>query len=142
MNGIRNAGRSVMAVLAGILAGAIPALVTDEVLRRLEIFPRLGEPIPDWLLAAALSYRTVYGVFGSYLTARLAPNLPMRHSMILGLLGLAVSVAGAVATWNLGPAYGAHWYPVTLAALAVPTAWAGGKWREAQLGRSGGRSKT
>jgi hypothetical protein len=40
---------------------------------------------------------------------------------------------GAAVTWNKGPAFGPHWYPVALIVLAMPTAWAGAKIREAQI---------
>ena len=53
----------------------------------------------------------------------------MLHAMVLGFLGLAANVAGAVATWSRVPSLGPHWYPVALTALALPTAWAGGKLR-------------
>jgi len=45
----------------------------------------------------------------------------------LGVVGVVVSSAGAVATWNGGPAFGPHWYPLALIALAMPCAWLGGK---------------
>ncbi len=48
-------------------------------------------------------------------------------------MGLAVSIVGAVATWNRGPAFGPHWYPLALVVLAIPQAWAGGRLRELQL---------
>jgi len=44
-----------------------------------------------------------------------------------------VSIAGTVATWNKGPAFGPHWYPVALIVLAMPTAWLGGKLYVMQL---------
>jgi hypothetical protein len=87
-------------------------------------------------LLLATIYRTIYGVFGSYIAARLAPDRPMLHAMILGVLGFAVSILGAVATWNGGPAFGPHWYPVALVVLALPTAWVGGKIRLAQLSKT------
>ncbi|HXY52836.1 MAG TPA: hypothetical protein VEI01_25545 [Terriglobales bacterium] len=80
------------------------------------------------LLLATL-YRTLYGVAGSYMAARLAPNRPMRHALVLGVFGLVVSTAGAVATWNRQPSLGPHWYPVALIVLAIPTAWVGGNLR-------------
>ena len=49
------------------------------------------------------------------------------HALVLGLSGFVVSIVGAVVTWNKGPAYGPHWYPVALVILAIPTAWVGGK---------------
>lgn len=91
------------------------------------VFPPVGQPMADGLFALALGYRTVLSAAGSYLTARLAPNRPMGHALVGGAIGLALSVAGAVATWNRGPEFGPHWYPVALAALALPAAWAGGR---------------
>jgi hypothetical protein len=48
----------------------------------------------------------IYGVAGGYITARFAPNRPMLHALVLGVLGLAVSIVGTVVTWNKGPAFG------------------------------------
>ena len=72
----------------------------------------------------ALSYRIVYGVVGGYIAARLAPRNPIRHALVLGVVGLVVSTAGAIATipMNLGPI----WYPLALLLTALPCAWLGG----------------
>jgi hypothetical protein len=51
----------------------------------------------------------------------------MAHALAGGFIGLVVSTIGAFATWNRGPAFGPHWYPVALIILALPTAWLGGK---------------
>jgi hypothetical protein len=123
----RRLWRSVGAIIAGALVGIFLSLATDAVLRVAGLLPGLGEPASNSVLLLAIVYRTVYGVLGSYVCARLAPLLPLRHSIILGFLGLAANVAGTVATWNKGAAYGPHWYPVTLIVLALPTAWAGAK---------------
>jgi hypothetical protein len=78
-----------------------------------------------FLLAAA--YRTVYGVAGAYLTARLAPDRPMRHALILGAVGVVLCLAATLGTWNRGPAFGPHWYPLSLVAVALPCSWAGAR---------------
>ena len=125
--------RSSVAVIAGIIVGAALSIGTDILMHVLGYLPSLGERAPDDSLAVATIYRTIYGVLGAYITARLAPRRPMKHVMVLGTLGLIVSIAGAAATWNKGPAFGPHWYPMALVVLALPTAWAGGRWREIQL---------
>ena len=84
-------------------------------------------------LLLATVYRTIYSVLGSYLTARLAPDKPMLHSLAGGIIGLILSIVGVVETWNKGPAFGPHWYPIALVALALPGAWLGGKLRVLQL---------
>jgi hypothetical protein len=129
----RQLGRSLLALLAGMLAGIILSIGTDVILHVIGLFPALGEPVSSPLLALATAYRSVYGVIGAYIAARLAPNQPMTHALVLGIVGFVVSIVGAVVTWNKGPAYGPHWYPVALIVLAIPTAWVGGKLRIMQL---------
>jgi hypothetical protein len=120
-------------VLAGAAAGIVVTLATDAVLHRVGVFPPTGQPASDGPLALATLYRTIYGVAGAYLTARLAPSRPMLHVMILGVLGLIASLAGAIATWNKMEIYGPHWYPLALVVLALPQSWFGGWLRESQL---------
>ena len=81
----------------------------------------------------ATIYRTVYGVLGCYIAARLAPSKPMLHAMVLGFLGFALSIVGVVMTWNRTAEFGPRWYPIALVVLALPTAWLGGKLRERQV---------
>jgi len=123
----RRIGRSIGAVLAGMLAVIVLSIGTDVVLHATGVFPPWGQPASDALLLLATAYRTVYGVAGGYIAARLAPDRPMTHALALGVVGLAVSILGAVVTWNKGPAFGPHWYPLALIVLAMPQAWAGGK---------------
>lgn len=125
----RHIGRSILSILAGIFPNVLVTLGTDEILHLTHVYPPWGASMVgyEWTLLLATIYRTIYGVAGAYLTAHLAPNRPMLHSMVLGALGFAVSLLGAVATWNGGPAFGPHWYPVALVVLALPTAWAGAK---------------
>jgi hypothetical protein len=123
----RRIGRSVGAVLAGLLAIIILSVGTDEVLHAAGIFPSWGQPVGNALLLLATIYRTLYSVAGSYLTARLAPSRPMQHALVLGGIGLVLGTLGALATWNKGPAFGPHWYPVALIVLAVPQCWLGGR---------------
>ena len=129
----RRLGRSIVAVLAGMALAIVLTLVTDLVLHKLNVFPPLGERVPDRLLLLATGYRIVYGVVASYLTAYLAPYRPVAHAMIGGAFGFVASLAGAIATWHAGPAYETHWYPVALVVLALPQAWLGGWLRARQL---------
>jgi hypothetical protein len=125
--------RSIGAVLAGAVTGIVLSLGTDLVLYAAGVFPPLGQPTSDGPLRLATVYRTVYGVAGAYITARLAPDRPMMHALVLGALGFAASLVGAVVTWNKGAAFGPHWYPVALVVLAMPQSWLGARLREMQL---------
>jgi hypothetical protein len=121
----KNVGRSIWAVVGGFLAVVILSIGTDAGLHAAGIFPRLGQQMSDGLFVLATIYRTIYGVVGSYITARLAPDKPMKHALLGGAIGIVLATIGAVATWNkdLGP----HWYPVALVVGALPTAWLGAK---------------
>ena len=117
--------RSGGAVLAGVLVIFALSLGIDQVLHILNVYPPWGEPMHDpGLNLLALAYRIVIAVAGAYLTARLAPNKPMRHALILGGVGVVLSLAGAIAAMpmNLGP----DWYPIALVISSVPCAWLGG----------------
>jgi hypothetical protein len=127
--------RSVGALLAGMLVGIVFTIGTDIVLHATGVFPPWGQSMVgfDGALLLATAYRTVFGVVGSYIIARLAPNRPMQHALVGGVVGLVVSIVGAAVTWNKGPAFGPHWYPLALIVLAMPQAWVGGKLRVMQL---------
>jgi hypothetical protein len=119
--------RSIGAVLAGLLFVIIITTITDAILHATGIYPPWGLPMADSLFLVALAYRIVYGIAGGYITARLAPDRPLVHALILGLVGLVLSLLGALATWNRGPEFGPKWYPISLIVIAIPTAWIGGK---------------
>ena len=119
--------RSIGAVLAGLLAVIILSIGTDAALHATGVFPPWGRPMPDGLFMLATFYRTVYGIVGGYIAARLAPYRPIAHALALGVVGFVVSLAGVVATWNAGPEFGPKWYPLALVAIAMPSAWLGGR---------------
>jgi len=127
----RRIGRSIAAVLAGVVVSVILSLGTDAALIAAGIFPPLGHqpPMSDSLFLLATAYRIVYGVAASYIIARLAPDRPMQHALVGGAIGLVVSIVGAVVTWNHEPPLGPHWYPLALVVTALPCAWLGGKLR-------------
>ncbi len=63
-------------------------------------------------------------VAAAWLTARIAPDRPMRHALILGGVGTVLALIGLLATWNRG--LGPNWYPLALVLLARPRCWLGG----------------
>lgn len=119
--------RSTGAVLAGFFATFILSIATDLVLHAAGIFPPWGQPMSNTLFVLATVYRTIYTISGGYITARLAPNRPMGHALMLGIVGLFAAIAGTVATWDKGPEFGPKWYPLALVVLAIPCVWFGGK---------------
>jgi hypothetical protein len=121
----RGRWRSAGAILLGFVAVVVLSLGTDQVLHMLKVYPPWSEPMNDpRLLLLALTYRVVYTVAGGYIAARLAPSAPMRHAVILGLIGLVPGTAGVIAA--AGADLGPLWYPIALALTGLPYCWLGG----------------
>lgn len=123
----RSIGRSIGALVAGLVTGIVLTLGTDAILHVTGIFPPSGQAMSSGLFMLATAYRVIYSVLASYVAARLAPDRPMWHATVLGVLSLVVSLIGALLTWNKGPEFGPHWYPLALVVLALPAAWLGGR---------------
>ncbi len=119
--------KSIGAVLAGFMVVFILSVVTDIILEKSGVFPPLNQPESYlwWMYLLALIYRTIYTILGGYITAILAPNRPMSHVIILGIIGVILSTIGTIVNWNKMSASDA-WYPVLLIVLALPSVWLGG----------------
>jgi hypothetical protein len=119
--------RSIGAVVAGFFTVAGLSLATDQLLHVVNVYPQWGQPMYETgLNLLALSYRIVYTLLGGFITARLAPRAPMRHVMILALIGVVAGTAGAIIAItqaDLGPS----WYPIAIAVTACPCTWLGGR---------------
>ena len=119
--------RRVGAVLAGLLFVIIITTATDALMHATGIFAPLGQPMADSLFVLALAYRIIYSIIGGYITARLAPDQPVKHALVLGVIGFVLGLAGTVATWNRGPEFGPKWYPLLIMLTAIPSVWLGSK---------------
>jgi hypothetical protein len=118
-----NLVKNIIAILAGFLFVIIITTLTDFILEKTGLMKQPFYTNPFWFIGFVVLYRCVYGVIGSYITARLAPVRPMRLVMIGGFIGLALSTIGAVVMWDTPP----HWYAVAIIITALPCAWLGGK---------------
>ena len=116
--------KSIWAVVAGVLTIIIVTTAVDLLLHVAHVYPSMKEPLTDALALLASSYRLLISIGGAYLTARLAPDRPLRHALILGVVGVVLALVGVVTTWNLG--LGPRWYPLSLVVLALPQCWVGG----------------
>jgi hypothetical protein len=131
--------RSTAAVIVGFLSVAVFSLATDQLLHVLEVYPPWGEPMWEpGLNLLALFYRIVYTIVGGYITAGLAPHAPMRHVVVVGILGFVTGTAGAIAAITMAD-LGPNWYPIALAVTGFPCVWLGGVLYEAITIRRGAR---
>jgi len=116
--------RSIASVIAGVLFIVIVTSIVDAVMHAIGVYGGMKERLTDSLALVASSYRLVIGIAGGWVTARFAPDRPVFHALVLGVVGTALGILGVIITWNLN--LGPRWYPISLAVLAVPQCWLGG----------------
>lgn len=117
--------KSIGAVLAGLIFIGVTHTTIDAILESIGVLPKGHLNVSAQRILFVIFYRAVFSLAGCYLTAKLAPKDPMKHSLILGGIGTVLSAVGAIATanMNIGPA----WYAWSLAIIALPIAWLAGK---------------
>ena len=60
---------------------------------------------------------------GCYLTAKLSPNKPMKHVMIIGIIGTVLSILGSFTMWDKAIPF----YNMAIILISLPAAWLGGQ---------------
>ena len=118
--------KSILAVLAGLIFIFVSHLLTDFILESAGVFPPPGEGVHvTWMLAVMLAYRIVLSIVGCFITAKLAPQNPMKHALILGFIGIFLGTVGSVVA--IGMNLSDTWYPIALILVTLPCAWLGGR---------------
>jgi len=123
----RRALRRVGAVFAGFVAIVVLSIATDAALHATGVYPPTDQRMSDGLFVLATAYRIVYGVAGSWLTARLAPDRPMAHALVLGAIGTVIGLVGAIVMKDKMPEIGPLWYSIAIILIALPCGWIGGR---------------
>ena len=120
--------RNFGAIAAGFFVTAIASVATDAIMHATGVFPMSPRVMSDPLFALAAAYRALFTVAGGYMTARMAPDQPMRHAWILAGIGLVAGLAGVVAYYMIGGAeLGPAWYAFSIPLTAIPCVWLGAK---------------
>src|ERR1044072_1363016 len=126
----RRIRRRVGAVLAGLIVIVILDTGLDVIMHATGVYPPWFQPMSTGLWLLAIGYRSIDSIVGSYITATLAPDQPVAHALVLGLIGVVLSTVGTLATWSKGPEFGPKWYPIALVIIALPCALIGGTLRQ------------
>ena len=79
--------RSILAVVVGVVFIIVVTTLVDIALHLTGIYPPMNQPLNDSLALLATGYRIIISIAGAWLTARLAPDKPMKHAMALGYVG-------------------------------------------------------
>lgn len=120
--------RSIGAVVGGFVATVVLSTAADAAMVAASVFPPRGGTMTDGMFLIAAAYRLAFTAVGGYVTARLAPDRPMRHAMVLAGIGVLAGVAGLVAFYEIGgPAMGPAWYAIQIPLTAIPGVWVGAR---------------
>jgi hypothetical protein len=123
--------RSIVSIVVGFVTIFVLNLATNALFAAVApgLLPREGAVTNVPVLLLVCVYVGIYGIAGCYAAARLAPSAPMRHALILGALGVALSVPVTIASWADAPA----WFNLYNLLAILPYAWLGGWLREREL---------
>src|SRR5262245_59926766 len=96
---MKNILKSIWAVVAGFFSVAVLSIVTDMISEMTGVFPPQTQPqaYTSLMLFSALVYRSVYTVIGGYIVAKLSPSKPMKHAIILAVIGTLAAIGGTIA---------------------------------------------
>jgi hypothetical protein len=122
----KNIFQSVGVILLAFVINALLALVTDFLLESIGVLPNPQKGLFEtWAILLVLFYRGVYTIGAGFLVAKLAPNKPTLHAIILGTIGAAIALIAASS-----PSFAEKaplWFAYTLAAITIPCIWLGVK---------------
>ncbi|MBA3680884.1 MAG: hypothetical protein H0W73_06915 [Bacteroidetes bacterium] len=116
--------KSIGAILTGFILAAFLSIATDMILNLTNIVNM--ESFKDnsaIIILFVIIYRFIYNVMGCYLTSKLAPNKPMKHALIIGVIGTVFALLGSIAMWDKAVA----WYNISVILISLPSAWVGAK---------------
>lgn len=117
--------KSIGAVLAGLIFIGVTHTAIDALLGTVGVLPKGHLNVGTGLLLFVILYRAIFSLIGCYLTAKLSPKDPLKHSLILGGIGTVLSAVGGVVTANMNIA--PLWYGWSLVIISLPLAWIAGK---------------
>ncbi len=123
---MKNVFRSTGVVLLAFIACALLSILTDFLLESIGVLPDPSQGLHETgLIILVLVYRAIYTVFSGYLVGWLAPHKPMLHILVVGLIGIVLTLLALT-----DPEFSEkapHWYVYVLAAQTLPTLWLGVK---------------
>jgi len=116
--------KSIGAIAAGFLLGAVLSIVADILFNSADLMNMENfKETSSGIIFVVIVYRFIFNVCGCYLTAKLAPSKPMKHALIIGVIGTVLAILGSAAMWDKAVA----WYNVTVILISFPSAWLGAK---------------
>jgi len=121
---MKNIFKSIGVILLAFISIALLSIVTDFLLESIGMLPDPKKGLFDtWAIILVLVYRGIYTIFAGFIIAKLAPSKPILHAIILGAVGIIITI---LATNDPSFADKAPlWFGYTMAAITIPCLWVG-----------------
>jgi uncharacterized membrane protein YeaQ/YmgE (transglycosylase-associated protein family) len=120
----KNILKSIGVILLAFVVIALLSMLTDFLLESIGVLPNPQKGLFEtWAILLVLFYRVVYTILAGFIVAKLAPNRPMLHAIILGIIGTIITVL-AVSSPSVAEK-APLWFGYTLATITVPCLWFG-----------------
>jgi len=122
----KNIFKSIGVIILAFVVIALLSVLTDFLLESIGVLPNPEKGLFEtWAILLVLFYRAVYTILAGFIIARFAPNKPMLHAIILGVIGTAITL---LAVSNPEFAQKSElWFGYTLALMTIPCLWLGVK---------------
>jgi hypothetical protein len=118
--------KSIGVVLLAFLVNTMLSVVTDFLLEQIGILPKPEKGLFETsAILICLSYRAIYFILTGFIIAKLAPNKTILHTLILGVIVVAIILLSVI-----NPEFSHKsklWFGYTLAAMTIPCLWLGVK---------------
>ncbi len=116
--------KSIGVILLAFVVNALLSVLTDYLLERIGVLPNPEKGLfATWAILLCLFYRAFYGLLAGFIISKLAPNKPILHALILGVIGTAITLL-AVSSPEFAEK-SELWFGYTLAAITFPCLWLG-----------------
>ena len=121
---MKNIFKSIGVILLAFITIALLSIITDFLLESIGLLPNPKKGLFDtWAIILVLVYRGIYTIFAGFIIARLAPSKPILHAIILGAIGIIITVLAIndPSVADKAPL----WFGYTMAAITIPCLWLG-----------------
>jgi len=121
---MKNVYKSIGVILLAFISITLLSIATDFLLESIGILPDPKKGLFDTrTIILVLAYRGIYTIFAGFIIAKLAPSKTILHAIILGAIGIIITILATTDPSFVDKA--PLWFGYTMAAITVPCLWLG-----------------
>ncbi len=115
----KNISKSIGVIILAFIVNALLSMLTDFLLEAIGVLPNPEKGLFETrAILFVLFYRAVYTVLTGFIVSRLAPDRPTLHAIILGAIGIIITLL-AISNPEIAQK-SKLWFGYALAAITIP----------------------